>query len=321
MPALAHILILAGVSYGFALLAWPLFRSRFVSIPFAPDALIFAAILLAAFLARDQSAAARGLIAIFGLIVLLRVHSYGCSECVGGFGDYAHFLSFGPLAPHLTYLAGRRPEMDSPAAQPGRIMRFSAAVVLIPLSWSLASHLLAMPWSQNSWLINHLIFAGAFVLVMSAFGQCATAVWQIQGSAHKALVDNILLSRSPAEFWRRWSWPMHLWLYRYVYIPAGGKPHHVRATLMVFLISGLLHEFIAALAIGRITGHQMLFFMVSAVGVLISPALERIERRGLVPNAMARAFTLSFLVASSALMFATLDYILPVYYKHVWLLW
>ena len=321
MSALAHIFMLAGVSYGFAFVAWPLFGARRVSGPFAPDALIVAAILLAGFLARDLSPAARGLIAVSGLIVLLRVHSYGCSERAGGFGDYAHFVSLGLLAPYLTYSAGRRAVAESPAGQPGPVIRFLIGLILIPMAWRGAAYLLAMPWSRDSWVVNHLIFAGAFVVVMSAFGQCATAVWQMQGSAQKTLVDNILLSRSPAEFWRRWSWPMHAWLYRYVYVPAGGKPHRVRATLMVFFVSGLMHECLAALAIGRVTGHQTLFFMVSAVGVLISPALERIEERGVIPNAMARVFTLSFLVASSALMFATLNYILPVYQKHVWLLW
>jgi hypothetical protein len=57
-----------------------------------------------------------------------------------------------------------------------------------------------------------------------------------------------------------------------------------RGTLLVFLVSGLLHEFIAGLAIGRLTGHQMIFFMLSAAGVLLSPALGKLERRGSLPR-------------------------------------
>jgi hypothetical protein len=320
MLALAHIFALLAVSYGFALIAWPLFRAGRTSVPFVADLSVVAAILAAGFMAWDQSAPVRALVAISGIIVLLRVHSYGCSGGAGTFGEYVHFLSFGLAAPHLIYSPGRLPA-DSHVPLARQWVRLSIAVLLIPVTWKAASHLLAMPWSVNSWMVNHLILAAAAVVVMSAFGQCATVIWQIQGSAQKVLVDNILLSRTPAEFWRRWSWPMHLWLYRYVYIPAGGKANHVRATLMVFFVSGLLHEFIAALAIGRVTGHQMLFFLVSGAGVLVSPALEKIEQRGAVQKAMGHVLTLSFLVATSSLMFATLDYIVPVYYKHVWLLW
>jgi hypothetical protein len=318
MLPLAHILLLLAVPYGFALAAWPVIRRA--SYPIAADALMLAAMLLAGYLARDFSAPVRALIAISGTILLLRVHSYACAVHNGGFREYVHFLSLGLISPHLIY-SGDRGSSISDVPRSRQFLYLAAAVLVIPVTWKAAALLIATPWSIHSWLVNHLILAGAFIVIMTAVGQCAAICWQLQGSARKALVDHIFLSRTPAEFWRRWSWPMHLWLYKYVYLPAGGKLHHVRATLLVFLVSGLLHELIAALAIGRVTGHQMLFFMLSAVGVLLSPALERLEHRGVFAQSMGRVVTLSFLVATSSLMFATLHYIYPVYYKHTWLLW
>ncbi|MDP9176003.1 MAG: hypothetical protein M3O30_19375 [Planctomycetota bacterium] len=317
---LLHVLTLLLLSYVLALIAWPLLSSGRGGFPFIPDMLVVVAIVLAAFLARQDSAPVRAVLAISGLLVLLRVHSYGSSPNGQGFFDYVRFLSFGLVSPHLIY-SSNRPALVSRAAPIKQIGRILFAILLILLTWSAASRLITSGWGESSWLLNHLILVAAFTLVMTAFGQCATVSWQIQGNADKVLVDKIYLSRTPAEFWRRWSWPMHIWLYRHVYIPVGGKPHHLRATLAVFTVSGILHEFIAALVIGRITGHQMIFFILSGIGVLASPSLEKLEERGRAFQAVSRILTVSFLATTSCFMFATLDYIVPVYYKHVWLRW
>lgn len=53
------------------------------------------------------------------------------------------------------------------------------------------------------------------------------------------------LSRSIAEFWRRWHISLTTWFRDYIYIPLGGsrvsKSMAVRNTLLVFIISGLWH--------------------------------------------------------------------------------
>jgi len=318
MSAFERALILLAISYAFGFAVWPILRPT--SVPLAADALMLCSVLLTGWLARDFSAPVRAVIIISSLILLLRVHSYASSPLRGGLLDYAHFLSLGLATPHLLYSAGRTPSVSGiPTTR--QVLRFAIALLSIPFIWKGATFLITSPLSAHSWLFNQLILALAFVLIMTAFGQCATVAWQLQGSSTKPLVDHIFLARTPAEFWRRWSWPMHQWLYRHVYLPAGGKLHHVRATLLVFFVSGLLHELIAALAIGRVTGHQMLFFMLSAVGVLLSPALEKLQQHGLFGQTLGRVFTLSFLVATSAFMFATIHYIFPVYNKHIWLLW
>jgi hypothetical protein len=136
--------------------------------------------------------------------------------------------------------------------------------------------------------------------------------------------DNILLSRTPADFWRRWSWPIHGWLMRYVYHSdiGGGRRHHVRATVLAFLISGIGHEILFFAAIGRATGHQTLFFLLNAPAVLASGAMERFARRhGVVGEIAIRAATILFLVLASPLMFVSFHYVLPIYMKRIWLMW
>jgi hypothetical protein len=82
-----------------------------------------------------------------------------------------------------------------------------------------------------------------------------------------------------------------------------------------------LHELIAFVAIGRVTDHQSAFFGVSAAGVLASPMLEGIGRCGVVGGVLIRSVTLVFLAASAALMFVTIDSVIPLYATRSWLMW
>jgi D-alanyl-lipoteichoic acid acyltransferase DltB (MBOAT superfamily) len=174
---------------------------------------------------------------------------------------------------------------------------------------------------SGSFWLNHLVLLIGFVIIMQSFGQLCLATWRLRGLRARPIVDNILFSRTAAEFWRRWSWPMHLWLYRYVYVPSGGKRHPVRAVLAVFMTSAILHELLALAAIGRVTGHQTIFFSLSALGVLASPALEKLARFGLAGQILMRGLTFSFFSFTAIFMFATLHFVFPLYAADSWLFW
>jgi hypothetical protein len=64
-----------------------------------------------------------------------------------------------------------------------------------------------------------------------------------------------------------------------------------------------------------------LYFMISGLGVLASPALERLGQFGLIGHILMRTITLTFLAVSAALMFVTIHYIFPIYMKQIWLMW
>jgi hypothetical protein len=195
-----------------------------------------------------------------------------------------------------------------------------AGGTIVLTSW-LAMRLIFDGPGRHGWLVNHLILLVGFVIVMTAFGQVNLGVWRLMGLHARPVMDRIWLARTPADFWRRWSWPIHLWLYRYVYLPRGGRRRFVGSVLAVFAFSGVLHEAIAFVAIGRITGHQSAFFGVSAAGVLASPLLESIGRYGVAGEVLIRSVTLVFLAASAALMFVTVDAVIPLYATRWWLMW
>jgi D-alanyl-lipoteichoic acid acyltransferase DltB (MBOAT superfamily) len=170
------------------------------------------------------------------------------------------------------------------------------------------------------WIVNHLVLIAGFIVVMQAAGHLAWSLWKLMGFRSRPFADNIILSRTPAEFWRRWSWPMHLWLYRYIYVPVGGRRRKL-AVLSVFLVNGVFHEIIFGAAIHRITGHQMVFFLLSALGVLASPTLERLEHYGTAGVALMRLITITFLAATAVFMFVSYNYIQQIYGRPTWLVW
>ena len=99
-------------------------------------------------------------------------------------------------------------------------------------------------------------------------------------------MDNILLSRTPSGFLAALELADTSLALSLCVHSRGGNSNRVKATLAVFLISGLQHELLVSLAIGRITGHQTAFFMLNALGVIASPAMERFGRRGILARSL-----------------------------------
>jgi hypothetical protein len=318
MHVVARALISIGLIYASAVCAWAALPMRVRAIRGAIVVGSMIVCALSALIIPPDQKVFRGAVVIVGVITAIRVYSYWREKGGGGSLDYLRFLSIGMLRPHLVY---SRHLNSQPRAIPREVARIGVAVAIAVIAWMTTMSLLLVQ-AKQSWLANHLILLAGFVVIMQSFGQASLGLWRLLGMRVKRPVaDNILLSRTPADFWRRWSWPIHLWLYRYVYEPCGGRRRHVRAVLLVFLVSGLLHEVLAAVAIGRVTGHQTLYFITSAIGVLASPLLVRLARFGLTGEIVMRAVTILFLAATASLMFASFDMVLPIYRKHIWLNW
>ena len=317
---IARVITAIAASYACALIAYGACRIRHRTLAGVLASLLGIAGMLAAMIVPAEATVARFLIGVLGSITLCRIYSFWRDRVDLPAGAYLRFVSVALLRPQLIY-------SDPPRRRPDvvrEVARFVLAIgVMIP-AWLLPAGIIpATPAVERSWMLNHLIVLAAFVVIMGAIGQALLAVWRLQGfPVRRPVNDNILLSRTPADFWRRWSWPIHGWLMRYVYDFCGGPRHHVRATLAVFFISGVGHELLFFAVLGRATGHQMLFFLLNAPAVLASPALERFARRhGTVGEIAIRAATITFLAAASSLMFVSFHYVTPIYAKQIWLMW
>jgi hypothetical protein len=317
MTAIALFVFAVALEYGVALLFWCVQRRsravRAVALILVSLVGCFAGLAIPA-----ENKALRLAAVLLDLFVALRVYSYSQAGRTSSLGDFLRFLSIGLISPHLVHSRARQTTKASPASE---LPRVAIALLIIPIVWVLARLLVLTEAGKHSWILNHLIVVVAFMIVLQSVGQCCWRLWRMLGLRSKPLVDNVVLSLTPAEFWRRWSWPMHLWLYRHVFIPAGGRAHFYRAVFAVFLANALLHEVVAFVGLGRVTGHWTLCFLLGALGVVVSPSIENLARRGMAAQIAARVITIVFLIVMAVPAFVGINYFLPLYYKKLWLMW
>jgi len=115
--------------------------------------------------------------------------------------------------------------------------------------------------------------APAVLLTTEVLLATITILWLASGRLLPALHRNPFAARSIAEFWgRRWNLWMSDW-FRYVMF----KPlrrHPLLAVWLVFVLSGLLHEYVLNLGLWLATGQKlfgtmMIYFLLQAAGMQI----------------------------------------------------
>ena len=123
--------------------------------------------------------------------------------------------------------------------------------------------------------------------------------------------DGPFAARTPADFWRRYNRLMGQFLYEDFFKPLHGRRHPVRATLGVFAISGILHEYLFGIALGQVVGWQLLFFMVQGIATCLT---LRIKPTGWKAFVWATC-TLAFNIVSSVTFFASINNVVAIYHN------
>jgi hypothetical protein len=90
----------------------------------------------------------------------------------------------------------------------------------------------------------------------------------------------------------------------------------VRASILAFIVSAAVHEYVIAVPLGRVQGYQTAFFLVQGAAVA---ATLRVKPRGRHAAPWIAA-TFAFNVVTSVLFFASLDGVVP-FYQHRPPLW
>jgi len=165
---------------------------------------------------------------------------------------------------------------------------------------------------QSSPVLDHAIRVLIFVPVIESISRVLYGFERLAGFDTTPIIQNAYLSRTVSEFWRRYNYRLHDWLYRNVFLATGGRRAPVRSVLLVFVFSGLFHEAAFALATSRLTGYQFAFFAIQGPAVLVSPSLERLARRGgLAGQIAAHGVTILFLSVTSVLFFHGVSEVFP----------
>lgn len=144
---------------------------------------------------------------------------------------------------------------------------------LLVAAWAL----LQVNWAGTPFVLEHVTKVLAFAAAMIGVGQTSVAgCRQLIGPALDPF-DHPFAARTPADFWRRWNRPFREFFDQYVFRPMGGTRRPIVATLAVFAVSGLMHEYVYGVASGRVQGWQVLFFMVQGIAAV---ATLRVRPRG-----------------------------------------
>jgi D-alanyl-lipoteichoic acid acyltransferase DltB (MBOAT superfamily) len=157
------------------------------------------------------------------------------------------------------------------------------------------------------WLEHAIKLLGAYLLAFDGLFVFATGIIRMLGGKVLDLSRNPAAAATPADFWRAYNCEAGRFLREDVFFPLGGRRHPIRLAAVAFLINGLLHEYLALIMVGRITGYQMMFFTLHGAA-----AAATLRWR---PHRWARlagiVTTVLFLYFTSILFFATIDLFLP----------
>jgi alginate O-acetyltransferase complex protein AlgI len=155
------------------------------------------------------------------------------------------------------------------SATPRIIVRTAIALgLLLVYCWlyfRLAPHL-------HSCVISYLA-APALALMGEVAGGLVMLLWMPSGRLLPPLLNHPALARGVADFWsRRWNLWFSDWFRDAVFGRLRRQP--LLALLLVFAVSGLMHEWVINLPLYLVTGRKrfgtmMLYFLLQAAGVMI----------------------------------------------------
>lgn len=164
-------------------------------------------------------------------------------------------------------------------------------------------------WRAVHWMIQYCVKVIAVCAVIQFGSNIIASSWRLIGVPAMDFSGWFFAAATPAEFWRRWNRPAGEFLHRYVYLPAGGRRHSARAVMATFAVNGVLHEYVADIAAGRVLGYAVVFFLLQGAA---TAATMRLRPRGW-PRLLGIALTLAFNLATGLLFVAGVNAVLPFY--------
>ncbi len=172
------------------------------------------------------------------------------------------------------------------------------------LSWAFS-----VDWTNSPFWLEHVtklvgaylaFFDGGFVLANGLLG--LTGVTYMEFSRHP------VLARTPADFWRRYNRDAGRFLLEDVYAQLGRLQRDLRICL-VFLLNGLLHEYLVLVMTGHVAKVLLAFFLLQAVAVTLTWRMRPSGRT----SVLGVILTMAFNVTSAVLFFVAIDGIFPWY--------
>ena len=197
----------------------------------------------------------------------------------------------------------------NPASRRDDVLQLTTGLLLAHVTVGLLVAIFRVDWRRHSFALEHctkLIAVFLFVLVAT---NAMAAAFRLAGQPAMNFCGNFFFARTPAEFWRLYNRPVCQFFYEHVFKPLDGRRRPIRATLLTFGISGIIHEYVFDISAGRIFGLQMAFFLIQGVAAALT---LRLRPRGFAAL-VGVALTLAFNLATGLLFFACMNALFPFY--------
>jgi Membrane bound O-acyl transferase family len=155
------------------------------------------------------------------------------------------------------------------------------------LVWVVARRIPANQSLLRGWIglvgLIFLLHFGSFHLI--------ALFWQEHGIDARPIMSNPMAAKSLSQFWgRRWNLGFHQLAHDFVFRPLDKRMGRTMAGLVVFLVSGLIHDLVISVPARGGYGLPTGYFLLQAAGVIFerSTLAGRMRLRG---DIWARAFT------------------------------
>lgn len=304
------------MAHGAAAAVWPIWRigGRFavaVAVGYAVAVLYCLLLIPASHIGLRALAAVLCIHLAFKVLDVTR-QSREQGRAVCGFRDYACFLIPFPVM-SVVFVRCDHPRLmpERPLAELFKALRALVVIASGFLLVALASRLVVI---RDYFLVDHAVKLAIFVITIGALSRMLYRIERLAGFDTVPVVDRAHLSRTVADFWCRFNTRVHAWFYHNVFLPCGGRRAPVRGVLLVFFLSGIIHELGFGLATSRFDGYQFLFFMLQAPAVLVSRPLHRLTRGNAAGRVALRVATILWLSVTSIFFFHAVDRVFPFFY-------
>lgn len=200
-------------------------------------------------------------------------------------------------------LAERKPDRRQDAS------RFVAGLVAGVVTIAIMVRVFLVEWRSYPFILEHCAKVVSLFLMIQFLPNGLAAGYRLAGLPATDFAGNFFLAPTPAEFWRRYNRPVSQFFWEYLFKPAGGLRHPIRATAVIFAFSAVLHEYVFDVPAGRILGYQLVFFALHGIASLTT---LRARPSGWIRGSCI-ILTFAFNLATARIFFASVNAVIPFY--------
>jgi len=259
----------------------------------------------------------RFLAACFAVLLACKIYDFADSIPESG-GEpvlYASYLLF-LVHPCTIIYAQSRKRLVTGTPKTHDWLRLAVSLPLFASGCGVFYVLVSTRFAHQWFILDHFIKVMTLLFIIESSSQWVYSLCRLLNLDVQPVIRYGFLAKTPAEFWQRYNTLVGSWLHKHVFIPAGGRHRYSTATVVTFVTSGLIHEYIFNISARGVTGYMMVFFLVQALAVSLTAQWNRkLRKTSAVKTITACVLTMVFVILSSIMFFCAFSRILPGFYS------